>query len=206
MKNKNQWMSKFQSLDSKSQLEIASSIVDELYLNEEAIYDDEYDKEKSKIVRDLFNKYIEQAKGKEQLLKLQELLNSFNNLSEIDKQEFIIRMYNATSHYLKEVEQREKNKKIQDKRRAKREFCKINGHNFGDWKEKNWITYEEYNNSEYIFGPASIIEVKHTKWYRSCKHCGSVQTKHTKPIEVETNEIQERIKVLRKELERLENK
>lgn len=97
------------------------------------------------------------------------------------------------------------NEKRKQERQAKKEFCKINGHNFGEWKENRWTTLEEDGPSgiEALFTGVGTREVEHIKWTRRCKNCGSVQSTSKKPSEIEATEIEEQIKTLQKKLTKL---
>ena len=104
-----------------------------------------------------------------------------------------------TNHVVKKVVDEKRKQEIQ----AKKEFCKINGHNFGEWKENRWTTLEEHGPSgiEALFTGVGTMEVEHIKWSRRCKNCGSVQTTSKKPKEIEAAEIEEQINTLQKRLD-----
>ena len=86
----------------------------------------------------------------------------------------------------------------------KREYCKMNGHNYGEWKEKRWTSLEEYGPSgiESLFTGHGTTEVEHVNWTRSCKNCGAHQTRQEKPLEVEKQELEKRLQALQKRIDR----
>lgn len=94
------------------------------------------------------------------------------------------------------------NEKKKQERQAKKEYCKINGHDFENWKEQRWTTEEEYGSSgiESLFTGVGTIKVEHINWTRRCKNCGSVQSTSKKPAEIEATEIEEQIKTLQRKL------
>lgn len=57
----------------------------------------------------------------------------------------------------------------EEKKQVKREICKVNGHDFGEWKENK----------------------QRESWTRKCKCCGDKEISLTKPIEVLYKEIEE---------------
>ena len=101
-----------------------------------------------------------------------------------------------------------KNNKEKDRKDEKKDFCKKNGHSFGDWKEKRWTTLEEDGPSgiESLYTGVGVLEVEHIKWSRKCKNCGRVQTTTKKPKEIEAQEVIEEIHVLQKKLDAIKNK
>lgn len=84
----------------------------------------------------------------------------------------------------------ERKKEQEEKRRVKREICRINGHDYGDWKE---ITKEEYTLVKSL-DPNACPEnnwIVKSSWERKCKCCGNKQTSKTKPLEVLYKEIED---------------
>lgn len=205
MKNKKQWVTEFQSIAPKYQLEIIEAIIKELKLNEDALDDSEYNNKKSQLLRSLFEEYIQKASSKAQLLQLQETFNRFNNLSDMDKQSFINQMSETLINYCNEIDKKTISERKKQEKQAKREFCKNNGHDFAEWKEKRWTTLEEVGDSgrEALYTGVGTIEVEHVKWNRKCKYCGYVQTTSKKPDEIQADEIKTEIKKLQKSLDNL---
>lgn len=70
MVNKSKWINNYNGLDPDNQLLVAEAIANELRNNEMAFDEDEYDKEKSRIVRGFFNSIRNNAKQSEQLKKI----------------------------------------------------------------------------------------------------------------------------------------
>lgn len=70
MVNKSKWINNYNGLDPDNQLLVAEAIANELRDNEMAFDENEYDKEKSRIVRGFFNSIRNNAKQSEQLKKI----------------------------------------------------------------------------------------------------------------------------------------
>lgn len=70
MVNKSKWINNYNGLDPDNQLLVAEAIANELRDNEMAFDENEYDKEKSRIVREIFNSIRNNAKQSEQLKKI----------------------------------------------------------------------------------------------------------------------------------------
>lgn len=194
MVNKSTWLRRFNDLSSKSQLEVASFIVNELVSNENENYSKEkYDKEKSLIVRELFKILETELDNKDKLEALSSIVERFNQLSYSDQVKVIDSVYN---NFVKSVEKVELS--------HVKSACQMEGHKYGKWEEVEWTTYTKkvIDHISYEHFP-----VKKACWKRTCIICGKEQIVKNKPKELVKEEKEAskeaEIKQLRKRLKEL---
>lgn len=82
------------------------------------------------------------------------------------------------------------------KRRVKIEMCRVNGHDFGEWKEHLYEEPVKFELEDDEDGIEACFVFK--TWTRKCKCCGCKEIVDKKPIEVTMKELEERGKVKRK--------
>lgn len=194
MVNKSKWINNYNGLDPDNQLLVAEAIANELRNNEMAFDEDEYDKEKSRIVREFFNSIRNNAKQSEQLKKYADIFERYEKLSQSNRKKVINDVFGIVVAYLDIQEQEDKEK-----------ICQQEGHTFGKWKRRTWTTKEVYWDA----GPQGYVDVEHEVWERTCSRCGFVEKVDYEPQELiderkEKNK-KARIKRLESELKRLKN-
>lgn len=194
MVNKSKWIYNYNGLDPDNQLVVAEAIANELKDNEMTFDEDEYDKEKSRIVREFFNSIRNNAKQAEELKKFADVFERYEKLSQSNRKKVINEVFGIIAKYLDIQEQEDKEK-----------ICQQEGHTFGKWKRRTWTTKEVYWDA----GPQGYVDVEHEKWERTCSRCGFVEKFDYEPQELiderkEKNK-KARIKRLESELKRLKN-
>lgn len=194
MVNKSKWINNYNGLDPDNQLLVAEAIANELRNNEMAFDEDEYDKEKSRIVREIFNSIRNNAKQAEELKKFADIFERFEKLSQSNRKKVINAVFGIVVAYLDIQEQEDKEK-----------ICQQEGHTFGKWERRTWTTKEVYWDA----GPQGYVDVEHEVWERTCSRCGFVEEVDYEPQELiderkEKNK-KARIKRLESELKRLKN-
>lgn len=194
MVNKSKWIYNYNGLDPDNQLVVAEAIANELKDNEMTFDEDEYDKEKSRIVREFFNSIRNNAKQAEELKKFADVFERYEKLSQSNRKKVINEVFGIIAKYLGIQEQEDKEK-----------ICQQEGHTFGKWKRRTWTTKEVYWDA----GPQGYVDVEHEKWERTCSRCGFVEKVDYEPQELiderkEKNK-KARIKRLESELKRLKN-
>ncbi len=194
MVNVNRWIYNFNSLVPENQLKVADAIIGELRDNETTFDTSEYDREKSKLVRDAFETFISIDAQNEELKSNIELFKGFDSLSDDNKNKAINEIFKIIKKYL-EIQEQE-NKKM---------MCEKEGHIFSEWKKVTWSTEEPVWDA----GIRGYVKVEHENWKRTCSRCGFVETVKEEPAELvearkEKNK-KRRIKQLKAELRRLEN-
>ncbi len=194
MLNVNKWIYNFNSLGPEDQLKVADAIIEELRDNESTFDTSEYDREKSKLVRNAFETFISIPAQNEELKSNIELFKRFDSLSVDNKNKVINEIFKIIKKYL-EIQEQE-NKKM---------MCEKEGHIFSEWKKVTWSTEEPVWDA----GIRGYVKVEHENWKRTCSRCGFVETVKEEPAELvvarkEKNK-KRRIKQLKAELRRLEN-
>lgn len=194
MVNVNRWIYNFNSLGPENQLKVADAIIGELRDNETTFDTSEYDREKSKLVRNAFETFISIPAQNEELKSNIELFKRFDSLSEDNKNKAINEIFKIIKKYL-EIQEQE-NKKM---------MCQKEGCIFSEWKKATWFTEEPVWDA----GLRGYVKVEHENWKRTCSRCGFVETVKEEPAELvearkEKNK-KRRIKQLKAELRRLEN-
>ena len=194
MVNVNRWIYNFNSLGPENQLKVADAIIGELRDNETTFDTSEYNREKSKLVRDAFETFISIDAQNEELKSNIELFKGFDSLSDDNKNKAINEIFKIIKKYL-EIQEQE-NKKM---------MCQKEGCIFSEWKKVTWSTEEPVWDA----GIRGYVKVEHENWKRTCSRCGFVETVKEEPAELvaarkEKNK-KRRIKQLKAELRRLEN-
>ena len=194
MVNKSKWIYNYYDLDPDNQLVVAEAIANELKDNEMTFDEDEYDKEKSRIVREFFNSIRNNARQSEELKKFADIFERYESLSQDNRKKVINEVFKIVVKYLGIQEQEDKEKIYQQE-----------GHTFGKWKKRTWTTKEVYWDA----GPQGYVDVEHEVWERTCSRCGFVEKVDYEPQELiderkEKNK-KARIKRLESELKRLKN-
>ena len=89
-------------------------------------------------------------------------------------------------------------------REIKRKQCKIIGHNYGKWQEKEYTKSVKVEDSgiESLHTGVGTVDIKYTGWYRKCNNCGCVQNVTNKPLEFEIEEKEKELAVLKRKLEK----
>lgn len=94
-----------------------------------------------------------------------------------------------------------KKKEKYAERNAKKEYCKINGHDWSPWKEivgTKIITDGPHDISERHLYEEKSCRIQIPKWQRKCNNCGCTSTVETKPKEIKIQELEEQIKRLKR--------
>lgn len=157
---KDGWVEQFMEMDSKKQLDIALSIKNELDFNE-SVFDDEYDKEKSKIVASFFEQLRFHLASQNRLKDYGKLLIQFDALSKENKGKAFEEIYNLVENY-----------GVKQRKEEQKSVCQSEGHVFGSWEHVKWTTFEK------AFIDHQIIPnypVDHDIWRRTCQRCGFVE-------------------------------
>lgn len=196
MVNKKRWIDNYNELDPDSQLEVAEAIVTELRDNELVFAQTEYDKEKSRIVREFFNSVKQNTKSSKELKKFADIFKRYESLSQNNRKKVINDVFEIIVKYLGIQEQQNKEK-----------ICQQEGHTFGKWKHSEWTTYETTCIDHEII---PNYPVKHENWEKTCSRCGFIKKVDSEPRELiearEEKNKQARIKRLESELKRLKKK
>lgn len=195
MVNKSKWVYNYNSLNPDSQLDVAEAIANELRDNEMIFGEREYDKEKSKIIRDFFDRIKLNAEQNQELKKIANVLEKFENLSQNNKEKALNEVFGVVAKYLGIQEQEDKEK-----------ICHQEGHIFDEWKHKELTTYvDTVIDHQHVHD----FPVKHDNWERICSRCGFVDKVDHEPQElIDTRKEKNRktrIKKLESELKRLKN-
>lgn len=111
-------------------------------------------KEEKDNISGLFRKYIRNVKDINQLLKLKELIERFNNLDE-NSQTFLINKFNEMT-----IKKQKENGRI---------ICEREGH---IWKDLGTQTYKE---SEYDKKTKENISIAYDEIVRVCTRCGKAE-------------------------------
>lgn len=195
MVNKSKWMCHYNGLNPDSQLEVAEAIASELRDNELTFDENEYDKEKSRIIREFFDTIKSNAEENKELKKIANVSEKFENLSQKNKRKVINEVFKIVTKYLGIQEQENKEK-----------ICQQEGHMFGKWEHNKWTTsVDTVIDHQHVHD----LPVEHENWERTCGRCGFVDTVDQEPQELiaarkEKNK-KARIKRLESELKRLKN-
>lgn len=195
MKSK-KWIDNYNSLNPNNQLEVAEAIVNKLKDNEKNFNDDEYDKENSKVVRELFNSIKNKINQSEELKKFNNVFNRYESLSPNNRKKVSNEIFKTIVKYLRIQKQDDKNK-----------ICEHEGHIFGKWKNIKWTEFvDTVIDHQYI----DDYPIEHEEWFRTCTRCGFVERVEYEPEELfderKEKEIKEKIKKLEQELKDLKNK
>lgn len=194
MINKSKWIFNYNGLDPDDQLLVAEAIANELRDNEATFNENEYDKEKSRIVREFFNSIKNSATKSQEFKKIADIFERYESLSQDNKKKVINEISKIVAKYLG-IEEQENKEKI----------CKEEGHIFGNWKRRTWTTKEVYWDA----GPQGYVDVEHEAWERTCSRCGFIEKIDYEPQELiderkEKNK-KARIKKLERELKKLKS-
>ncbi len=195
MVNKNKWIYNYNGLNPDSQLEVAEAIANELRDNELAFDESEYDKEKSKIIRNFFNTIRLNVEKNDELKNIENVLEKFENLSQDNKSKVINEVFEIVIKYLG-IQGQENREKV----------CQQEGHIFGKWKRNQWTTYiDTVIDHQHV----QNFPVEHENWERTCSRCGFADVVTHEPQELidarkEKNK-KARIKRLEQELKKLKN-
>ena len=198
MVNKNRWIYNYNGLDSDDQLEIAASIISELRDNEEFLDDEEYEKEKSKKIRELLNKILLSTN---QNKELQSTIEKFEKLSQENKEKVVTELFRIISMH-----------SDTQKHDASVQTCREEGHSFSKWVEKRLTKTVTIGDSgiESLFTGIGTREVKYKEWHRTCERCGFVEVTDSEPQELidarKEKNRKSRVRKLENELKRLKGK
>ena len=195
MVNKSKWINNYNSLNPDNQLKVAEAIVNELRDNEMTFDEDEYDKEKSRIIREFFNSIMNNARQSEELKKFADIFERYENLSQGNRKKVINEIFGIVVKYLGIQEQEDKEK-----------MCQQEGHTFGKWKYNKWTIYID---TVIDHQPVHNYPIDKENWERTCSRCGFVEEVECEPQELiderkEKNK-KARIKRLERELKKIES-
>lgn len=195
MINKNKWIYSYNNLNPDSQLEVAEVIANELKDNEITFNENEYDKEKSKLMRVFFNSIINNAKHQEELKKFADIFEKFESLSQNNKRKVINETLEIVVRYI--LMQEQENKK---------ESCEHEKHIFNEWSHNKWTEYiDTVIDHQYVHN----LTVEHENWQRICSRCGFIETVEHEPQELidarKEKNTKLRIKKLESELKKLKS-
>lgn len=180
MVNKNKWIYNYNCLTLDSQLEVAEAIVNVLKDNE-MVYDEiEYDKEKSKKIRELLYLIMHKEKQLEELKIIEDVLKKIESLSSNNRRNIINEVLEIIVKYLG-IQEQENQEQI----------CQQEGHIFGKWKHNKWIQYiDTIIDHQHIHN----YPVEHENWERTCSRCGFVEKVDHKPQKLVDIRIEKRKK------------
>lgn len=154
----------FYALDTDDQLEVAEAVSNELLLNEQSLDDDEYDMEKSRDLRNLFDVLLMNTDNIKQHNNFVDLLEKFKQLSTRNKKEVM------------------KNIKETIEEVSKKDVCEKNGHNFSAWVK--YIYSENRQVATDGLNGLNTYLYEYPVWKRTCKRCGYEERSETKPSKV----------------------
>ena len=100
MVNKSKWIYNYNGLDPDNQLLVAEAIANELKENEMTFDEDEYDKEKSRIVREFFNSIRNNARQSEEFKKFADIFERYESLSQNNRKKVINEVFEIVVKYL----------------------------------------------------------------------------------------------------------
>lgn len=196
MVKKNRWVNNYSNLEPDDQLIVAEAIVTELGDNENLLDpEDEYNNEKSIIVRKFFELIKQKAKLSQKLKKYEEVFDKYESLSEKNKMKLFDEIYSIILKYYGIQEQENKE-----------EICKQEGHTFSKWKHYKWT---EYIDTVIDHQHVHNYPIEHENWERTCSRCGFVEEVEHEPQELIDERKEEdkkaRIKRLERELKKLKS-
>ena len=170
MVNKDKWIDNYSVLDSKDQLDVAEAIVGELKENEIFFDKNEYDMEKSMMIREFFRRLEYNLHQEKEIKENLTCLHNFEMLSDDNKNKAISEIFEIIKKYID----------AQDKEEAIK-TCGMNGHKFGNWVHNRWSTFEEL-----VVGGQYIDDyvASHDNWERKCSLCGFIEKVDSKPQEL----------------------
>ena len=170
MVSKSKWIYNYKCLKPDSQLEVAEAIISELKDNEMVFNEIEYDKEKSRIIREFFHSIKQNEKQLDELKKIADVFKGFESLSQNNRRNVINEVFEIIVKYLGIQEQENKEK-----------VCRQEGHVFGKWKHKKWTEYiDTVIDHQHIHD----FPVEHENWERTCSRCGFVEKVDHEPQEL----------------------
>ena len=190
MVNVDKWINNFGNLEDRNQIKVAKAIMEQLELNEEVAAEG-YDIEKSKVVREFFDKLIPCLKDKDTLEKYSSAFNKFDSLSGENKGKLIDEIHKVMNKYIEIQEQDDKE-----------EYCKINGHKFGKWK---YFSYDETRDEWYDGHLYENCRCEVSGWERTCSKCGLREETNSKPKQLVKEDVNKKIAMYKRKIAELEN-
>lgn len=191
MRDVKKWIHDFDNLEPEQQLEIALAIFNHILNGESRIDFREYDKERFEIISSVINELCNEKKA----LK-SGTLEKYIELSQENKLKIANQLYVLIDYVYQQEEQGKKEA-----------ICAIEGHKFGKWKYRTWVTYA-YTTIDHQ--PVPNYPCKNQDWSRICARCGFVERVYTEPEEARAERLeqerQEEIKKAKKRLRELEGK
>ena len=195
MVNKSKWIYNYNGLDPDNQLVVAEAIANELKNNEMTFNEDEYDKEKSRVIREFFNSIRNNARKSEEFKEFADIFERYESLSQDNRKKVINEVFEIVVKYLGIQEQEDKEK-----------ICQQEGHTFSKWKHNKWT---EYIDTVIDHQHVQNYPIEHKNWKRTCSRCGLVEAVEHEPQELiderKEKNRKARIKRLERELKKLEN-
>lgn len=195
MVNKSRWINNYNGLAPDNQLLVAEAIANELKDNEMSFDEDEYDKEKSRIIREFFNSIRNNAKQSEELKKIDDILEKCKSLSQDNRKKVINEVFGIVIKYIGIQEQEDKEK-----------ICKQEGHTFSKWKHNKWTKFiDTIIDHQHVYD----FPIECQNWERTCNRCGFVDKVALEPQELiderKAKNKKARIKKLERELKKLKS-
>ena len=193
--NVKKWVDNFDNLTEESKLVVVKAIIECLKENESIFTEKEYDRKMSSSFHSFLEEQLPILKSRAIYKKISDIIIRFNILSDKNKKNVLLEVYDVFKKYLA----------IQEKEN-KEEECRIGGHDFKKWKHKKWT---EYVKTVIDHTPVEKYPVDHECWCRTCKRCGFEESMEEEPEEVRVarevaNKIR-RIKRLEKTYMKLKN-
>ena len=128
--NVKKWVDNFDNLTEGSQLVVVKAIIEFLKENESIFTEKEYDRKTSSSFHSFLEEQLPILKSRAIYKKISDILIRFNILSDKNKKNVLLEVYDVFKKYLA----------IQEKEN-KEEECRIGGHDFKKWKHKKWTEY-----------------------------------------------------------------
>jgi hypothetical protein len=190
------WIEDFLLLSERGQVRVSESIINYLRQNERMYSEEEYDQERSKRVRELFEELVKSRENKQINNDLVALLEKYEKLTPEYRKIVAESIIEVVDSYLNhQIHEENKNK------------CEQEGHVYSDWE---YVKVTGISNGFIDHQWVEGMPYEKNEWHRTCKRCGYVEVVEYEPEEVRiAREEQERkaeIKRLRKELKKLQGK
>ena len=168
--NVKKWVDNFDNLTEESQFVVVKAIIKFLKENESIFTEEEYDRKLSSSFRSFLEVQLPILKSRAIYKKISDVLIRFNTLSDKNKKNVLLEVYDIINKYLAIQEQEDK-----------KEECRKKGHDFKKWKHEKWT---EYINTVIDHIPVEKYPVDYECWCRTCKRCGFEESMEEEPEEV----------------------
>ena len=168
--NVKKWVDNFDNLTEESQLVVVQKLIEILEENEYIFEEKEYDRKLSSSFRSFLEVQLPILKSRAIYKKISDVLIRFNTLSDKNKKNVLLEVYDIINKYLAIQEQEDK-----------KEECRKKGHDFKKWKHEKWT---DYVRTVFDHQWVEKYPVDYECWCRTCKRCGFEESMEEEPEEV----------------------